>query len=456
MNGSTLIPIIKANDVEKAKELIAAASSSEEKAQWVNFSYVDPAGYRLRIYGYQPRKLFPLMLAAEAGSGEMVKLLLETGALPNKKDNFRQTALHCAAAKGNRDVIRQLLEFKADPNQVDYDKQTALHWAASGGHAAIIRQLLEFGAHPDQVDCDRQTALHRAATRGHAEVIKQLLEFGADPDLIDEKENLPLHNIAIQPYEKVKDVLSLLIAKTTKLNHVGRCGTVLHSAASFGNIELVNCLLKAGAEVNQQDQYGHTPIFGVVSARKRKIELAGQLLTAGANIFHKDLQGDSVLYRAAQKSSNLTNYLLAQGAGLMGKIFCLKKGVHTSNKIVIGLRMGKKWVHQKTPGFVAAITTVAALEEALRAGKIVCSQLYLNQIQGLMASYLKESDEFNTLMQVKNTILKTGSLSTLCFYKIQADKDLHEHFMRVAQAGDIPDELVTKFTVLSRNCVYSP
>ncbi len=54
----------------------------------------------------------------------------------------------------------------------------------------------------------------------------------------------------------------------------------MHEAATFGGADMVNLLLKAGADVNAEDSYGSTPLYEV--ARKGGADMISLLKEAGA------------------------------------------------------------------------------------------------------------------------------------------------------------------------------
>ena len=109
--------------------------------------------------------LLPIYAAAEAGDVRIVKLLLK---VPARVDNLMvtddtgRTPLHCAASEGHEAVARLLLESKADVDAKDNDGSTPLHCAAWGGHEAVARLLLESKAHVDAKDNDGRTPLYYA------------------------------------------------------------------------------------------------------------------------------------------------------------------------------------------------------------------------------------------------------------------------------------------------------
>ena len=88
-----------------------------------------------------------LMYAAEQGNTDISLLLLADKDIKvNAKDNTGQTALMFAASNGHTEVVKLLLDKGALINIKDNAGQTALMFAAEKGHTEIVRALLENGA----------------------------------------------------------------------------------------------------------------------------------------------------------------------------------------------------------------------------------------------------------------------------------------------------------------------
>ncbi len=85
---------------------------------------------------------------------EVVRLLLNHGANPNRPDRHGWTPLHFAARSGERTVLASLLEAGADPNLGDESGITALHRYLFEGKGKtrrdldIVRCFLDHGARP--------------------------------------------------------------------------------------------------------------------------------------------------------------------------------------------------------------------------------------------------------------------------------------------------------------------
>ena len=160
------------------------------------------------------------------------------------------------------ECAKYLLEVGADPNDGflshpgSDDRLTALYGAI--GHADNIplgRLLLEAGANPDDNE-----SLYHSTELSHSEGLKLLLQFDANP----RGTNALLRAIDFDDVEKVD---LLLAAGADPCEGDGRLIPALHHAARrFAGPAMVQALIAAGAEPDQQFQgltaYGLARAFG--------------------------------------------------------------------------------------------------------------------------------------------------------------------------------------------------
>ena len=86
-----------------------------------------------------------------SGNSEGVSHLLSIGVDPNcERDECRGTPLFYAAMNGHWDVVRLLLEAGAEPDKANRNGATPLYWAARNFHMSVVRLLLDAGAEPDR------------------------------------------------------------------------------------------------------------------------------------------------------------------------------------------------------------------------------------------------------------------------------------------------------------------
>ena len=151
----------------------------------------------------------PLYEAAWNGHKNVVQILIDKGADPNKANQWGQTPVNLAALAGHKDVVKLLLDKGADPNEASRSGTTPLHRASIEGHKYAVQLLLERGAEPNKTTYyDQDTPLHWAAFEGHLEVIQMLLEGGANRSMTDDNGKTPVQLAATKGHSEVVQLLS--------------------------------------------------------------------------------------------------------------------------------------------------------------------------------------------------------------------------------------------------------
>ena len=121
-----------------------------------------------------------LTIAAENGDENTVRVLLKYSAYPNVCDvsakGMAKSPLILAAEKGYTEIVKMLLDDKkTNLNQQDGIGQTALMLAIKKGHAQIAKMLLDNGAKINIKDKLKQTALDYA--KRNPEMTELLTEY---------------------------------------------------------------------------------------------------------------------------------------------------------------------------------------------------------------------------------------------------------------------------------------
>jgi ankyrin repeat protein len=236
----------------------------------------DRFGYLLRAASTD--KTTSLHLAAASGHSLLVCKLLKDGISRdiNRKDASGDTSLLGAVKNGHFDIAAQLLDANADPSLPDRSRQTPLHVASTNGSLNVIELLLSLGTAVsiDAKDGKNNTPLHLALANGHAEIAMALLSPSRDldtsqlPHLATEEtetaaetpvSELPAQVRTAEAEESTASGKTVL--RFLSLNSQNSTGvTPLILAIQSGQVQVVELLLRLGAEVNVPDGSKRTPL----------------------------------------------------------------------------------------------------------------------------------------------------------------------------------------------------
>ncbi|CBS85788.1 ankyrin repeat domain-containing protein [Azospirillum lipoferum] len=148
-----------------------------------------------------------LMVAAEQGLTDTVRVLLDRRARSDLRTSDGATAVMYAAWGGHDAVVRALADGGADLDTTNSDGKTALMAAAARGHQEVTRTLIQRGVMVDRTTAYGWSALMYAANNGHEAVAKLLLDHGANPYRMDANGNSALTLGALQGHVQVVEVL---------------------------------------------------------------------------------------------------------------------------------------------------------------------------------------------------------------------------------------------------------
>lgn len=208
----------------------------------------------------------PWLLAFVRGNLEVIRWLADRGADLAQTGRCGESLLHIAARFGHLDAVNWLLVFGADPNAIHQFGGAPLQEAAEWDHVHCAIALLKQGASSSSSNHFQSQAIHAAKS---VPMLQALVESGgSDVNAVDGCGEWALKHAAEANDEKR---IQWLLAHGAQVDLTSTGEAALHTAVRHDSREAVEMLLSAGANPNQQDVDGWTPLF---SAQSREVILA--------------------------------------------------------------------------------------------------------------------------------------------------------------------------------------
>jgi ankyrin repeat protein len=293
----------------------------------------------------------PLHIAAATGQVETTQYLLDHNADIDRRTVDGCTPLHAAVGLGitpvyaalpdaKIEIVELLLDHNADARAVNARGQTPLHGAAAFDDPDMVQLLIDHGALVNAKDNRGRTALHRAVQCDHPLVVDHLLSAGADVNAKDLKNQTPIRmctmSLSYPKYNSpiVQQLLNhgaeVSLNTTIVLGDVDQLAAALkkHPAlnekparedrcsldwAIAQSPEKVRMLLDAGADPNQHEADGNTPLHAAVFMGDPQI--VSMLIAAKADVNAAGQQDEPPMFWAClQLKADLVDMLLDAGA----------------------------------------------------------------------------------------------------------------------------------------------
>jgi uncharacterized protein len=240
---------------------------------------------------------------------ELTQRLLEAGADVNQRTGLGLAALSLAIENKDLAMVQLLLDHGADALTPDTAGETPLMLAARSGSPAIVKALLDKGVDVDVREPHfHQNALMIGVRSGSPEVVALLLAAGADVNA----RSLPGEEPAWRLPSGVAASKGVGVNWGGFPPHgsrtpIGGAKTPLLYATRQGDLETTKLLVAAGADLEQSDANGETPLLtAIINATvasqpgvdTQHIEVAYYLIEQGADINASDWYGQTPLFSA--------------------------------------------------------------------------------------------------------------------------------------------------------------
>ncbi len=261
----------------------------------------------------------PLFDAVEHNDSARVRALIAQGVDVNAVNgNLQETALHMASRMGHYYVVNALLSTPG----INIDArntmgQTPLHCAANGdtlGHYYTVQILLRRGAQINVADNLGYTPLHMASNNNVIDIVSLFIWHHANINALTVSGKTPLE-LAVTDCNDKGATARLLLNFGADAN----VDSLLFGAIRKCKIELVRELIDRGANINQINEYGDTPLVAAISSPERDDRdtffVVRVLLDAGANFNIRGGNGCTPLLCAiATNKVSTARLLLDRGA----------------------------------------------------------------------------------------------------------------------------------------------
>jgi ankyrin repeat protein len=273
-----------------------------------------------------------------AGDRAGLEKMLDDGLSANASDATHAPLLIDAARLGQVELVELLLDHGA-PIDVTAAGDTPLIVAADAGQTDVVRLLLARGARID-VQGPNGTALRVAMRRDYVDTGALLVDAGTSDDARQELE------YAISDRDLA--AARMLLAHHAPLSSASSSLEPLAVAAMRGDLAMVDLLIAAHADVDEQDFYRGTPLM--IAAAQGSVTMTKHLIAAGAKIGATNHDGYQAIHdattpeilkllldagadpEAAIASTGATPLVIAAGTGHVDVVRALlAKHVHTDS-----------------------------------------------------------------------------------------------------------------------------
>jgi len=279
------------------------------------------AELKINVNKPQAHGMTPLMLAAQKGTPEAIKILIKHGADLEIKDSMGgRTALMWAVSSNKLDAAQTLVEAGADIECVANDGSNPLLSCARGGFTSIARFLIHEGAKLDVRDSCGFTPLMFAASFGKTEIVILLAQ--KMPSLLDAKDRRGCTPLILAARSGRCDT-ALALAEVG-CNVASTCehgNNALHHAARNGHTTTLRALLSSSSAsksrnelIHARSKLGYTPLLAAAEAGRT--ECVSVLLEHGARVQDKNDHGLDAVQLARLEGHNETARVLLRGAML--------------------------------------------------------------------------------------------------------------------------------------------
>lgn len=246
----------------------------------------------------------------ENTSIEAIKIAIEKGNDPTEMNfsGFDATTF-AVLANAPVSVVEFLLDIKGnDINKVTHDSRNYLMWAGMKGNFEMIAMIIKRGGNVNVIDSKGNNLQTYTAGGGvtNPEVYELYKKYGLRLDQTNRVGGTILHSLA-QNVNSL-DEMDYFIKEGLDLKAKDKKGnTLIHYAASQGNIQLIKELVSKGLDIKAKNESGETALFFAARGKRghqNKKVVFEDLEKLGLDIQAVNTDGQNLLHFVAAMNHN--------------------------------------------------------------------------------------------------------------------------------------------------------
>ena len=255
------------------------------------------------------------MIACAKGSTNLINILLNAGANPNNANVSGLTCIHIAVFGGcSQEILETMINHGADVNVPNMGGRTPLMLACKKENIRTINVLLNAGANPHISDDSGDTCLHYAVNGVRSEeALDIIISHGVDVNAVNKNIQTAL---MIACDKRRTDLINILLNARANPNITDADGfaCIHHMVVKGCSKEALETIIKHGASVNASNRNNETALL--IACKKGNMDNINVLLNAGANIRFANDDGDTCLHYAVDGkcSKEVLEMIISHGA----------------------------------------------------------------------------------------------------------------------------------------------